>query len=79
MIIGLLYPLVLLVPLILVAVIIMVLVQVFSSYGAKTNTAHDETPKVEQKAADEQKKISGTLEDMRTRLTHIEKILHDVE
>lgn len=68
-------------------IIVVVLVQVFSSYRARMSITREEAYRklseqathAEQKLADEQKKISETLEDMRARLAAIEKMLRDVE
>jgi hypothetical protein len=71
----------------LTIIIIVTLVQVFSTFRAKSNLMREEAYRklseqattAEQKAVDEQKKISESLEDIRVRLAAIEKMLREVE
>jgi PHD/YefM family antitoxin component YafN of YafNO toxin-antitoxin module len=83
--IGMFYPLVEYV--LVTVIIVVVLVQLFGTYKAKANIMREEAYRklseqataAEQKAVEEQKKIADALEDMRARLTAIEKMLRDVE
>ena len=67
-------------------IIVVTLVQVFSTYRAKSNVMREEAYRklseqataAEQKAVDEQKKITEALEEMRVRLAAIEKMLREV-
>jgi uncharacterized MAPEG superfamily protein len=79
---------VIIVMIVAVSVIIVVLLWQGMSV-AKTQMASDQTEQyrklaeqattAEQKAADEQQKIAEALDDMRTRLAAIEKLLRDVQ
>ncbi len=83
--IGMFYPLVLFV--LFTIIIVVVLIQVFGTYRAKASILREEAYRklseqataAEQKAAEEQTKIANALEDIRTRLAAIEKMLRDVE
>jgi hypothetical protein len=74
----------------IVAVSVIIVVLLWQGMSvAKTQMVSDQTEQyrklaeqattAEQKAADEQQKISEALEDMRTRLAAIEKLLRDVQ
>ena len=79
--------------LIIVIIVAVTIISVVILWGgmsiAKTQMAGDQTEQyrklaeqataAEQKAADEQQKIAEALEDMRARLTSIEKLLRDVQ
>ena len=67
-------------------IIVVALVKVFTTYRAKSNIMREEAYRklseqataAEQKAVEEQKKITEALEDMRARLAAIEKMLREV-
>jgi uncharacterized protein YxeA len=74
----------------IVAVSVIIVVLLWQGMSvAKTQMVSDQTEQyrklaeqattAEQKAADEQQKISEALDDMRTRLAAIEKLLRDVQ
>lgn len=83
--IGMFYPLVLFV--LFTVILVVALVQIFSTYRAKASILREEAYRklseqataAEQKAAAQQEKIAEALEDLRTRVAAIEKMLRDVE
>jgi biopolymer transport protein ExbB/TolQ len=84
-IIGMFYPIV-----VIIGVIVIIVVVLWQGMNvAKTQIRGDQTEQyrklaeqatsAEQKAADSQQKIAEALEDMRTRLAAIEKLLSEVQ
>jgi len=71
----------------IVVVIVVVVIQGFGTYRAKMSLAREEAYRkmaeqalaAAQKSIEEEQKIAATLEEMRTRLAAIEKILREVE
>jgi Tfp pilus assembly protein PilO len=70
-----------------VIVIVVVIIQGFGAYRAKMSLVREEAYRklaeqaltTSQKAADEEQKIAAALDEMRSRLAAIEKILREVE